>query len=52
MHFTAEASSNGVVERNFTLGEVTGLLWSPASGSDRAARFFTRHLGRIIPPAA
>lgn len=27
VHFTAETSSNGVVERDFTLGEVTGVLW-------------------------
>ena len=33
MHFTAETSSNGVVERTFTLGEISGVLWSPASGS-------------------
>jgi alpha-beta hydrolase superfamily lysophospholipase len=31
MHFTVETSANGVVEREFTLGEVTGVLWSPAS---------------------
>ena len=37
VHFTAETSSNGVIERDFTVGEVTGVLWSPASGSDRAA---------------
>jgi pimeloyl-ACP methyl ester carboxylesterase len=33
MHFTAETSSNGVIERDFTVGDVTGVLWSPASGS-------------------
>ena len=36
VHFTAETSSNGVVERDFVLGEIPGVLWSPASGSDRA----------------
>ena len=36
VHFTAETSSNGVVERDFIVGEVTGVLWSPASGSDHA----------------
>lgn len=30
-HFTAQASSNGVVERDFAMGEVTGVLWTPAS---------------------
>ena len=32
LHFTAESSSNGIVERDFTVGEVPGVLWSPASG--------------------
>jgi pimeloyl-ACP methyl ester carboxylesterase len=45
MHFTAETSSNGVVERNFTLGEVTGLLWSPASGSGRVPLVLMAHSG-------
>lgn len=36
LHFTAEPSSNGMVERDFTVGDVTGILWSPASGADRA----------------
>ena len=45
MHFTAETSSNGVVERNFTIGEVTGLLWSRASGSDRAPLVLMGHGG-------
>jgi pimeloyl-ACP methyl ester carboxylesterase len=31
MHFTSETSANGVVERNFTLAEITGVLWSPTS---------------------
>jgi dienelactone hydrolase len=45
MHFTAETSSNGVVERNFTIGEVTGLLWSRASGSDRVPLVLMGHGG-------
>ncbi|MGW6376020.1 alpha/beta hydrolase family protein [Rhodococcus sp. NPDC055112] len=45
MHFTAESSSNGVVERNFTLGEVTGLLWSPASRSEGAPLVLMAHGG-------
>ncbi|NLE78329.1 MAG: alpha/beta hydrolase [Rhodococcus sp.] len=31
LHFTSETLSNGVVERNFALDEITGVLWSPAS---------------------
>ena len=45
MHFTAQASSDGVVERNFTLGEVTGVLWSPASGSGPAPLVLMAHGG-------
>jgi alpha-beta hydrolase superfamily lysophospholipase len=30
MHFTAESISGGVSERLFTLGDVTGALWTPA----------------------
>jgi hypothetical protein len=29
--FTAETSSDGVVDRSFTVGDVPGVLWSPAS---------------------
>ncbi|MFD6995893.1 dienelactone hydrolase family protein [Streptomyces mirabilis] len=47
MHFTAETSSNGVVERNFTLDEVTGVLWSPASGSDGAPLVLMGHSGGL-----
>jgi cephalosporin-C deacetylase-like acetyl esterase len=45
MHFTAETSSDGVVERDFTVGEVPGVLWSPASGSDRAPLVLMGHGG-------
>jgi hypothetical protein len=38
-------SSNGVVERDFTVGEVPGVLWSPASGSDRAPLVLMAHSG-------
>ncbi|MEV0636939.1 alpha/beta hydrolase [Streptomyces sp. NPDC050619] len=45
VHFTAETSSNGVVERDFTVGEIPGVLWSPASGSDRAPLVLLGHGG-------
>ncbi|TQF68320.1 alpha/beta hydrolase [Rhodococcus spelaei] len=45
MHFTAETSSNGVIERNFTLGEITGVLWSAASGTDGAPLILMGHSG-------
>ena len=31
LNFTAQTSSNGVVERDFTVGEIPGVLWSPAN---------------------
>jgi hypothetical protein len=33
MHFTSETSSNGVIERNFIVDEISGVLWSPTSGT-------------------
>ena len=45
VHFTAETSSNGVVERDFTVGEVPGALWSPSTGSDRAPLVLMGHGG-------
>ena len=45
VHFTAETSSNGVVERDFTVGEVPGVLWSPVSGSDDAPLVLMGHGG-------
>jgi hypothetical protein len=45
MHFTAQTSSDGVVERTFTLGEITGVLWSPASGSGPAPLVLMAHGG-------
>ena len=45
MDFIAETSLDGVLERNFTIGEVTGVLWSRASGSDRAPLILMGHGG-------
>lgn len=37
MHFTSEQRlEDGVVEREFTLGEIPGMLWTPASASASA----------------
>ncbi|MER5207511.1 alpha/beta hydrolase [Streptomyces sp. NPDC002825] len=37
MHFTSEQRlDDGVIERAFTLGEIPGILWTPASGSEPA----------------
>jgi dienelactone hydrolase len=47
LRFTAETSSNDVVERDFVLGEVTGVLWSPASGSPHAPLVLMGHGGGL-----
>ncbi|MFI5615169.1 alpha/beta hydrolase [Amycolatopsis sp. NPDC051903] len=33
MYFTSETSTDGVVEREFTVGGVPGVLWTPAAGA-------------------
>ena len=45
LQFTAEISPDGLVERDFAVGEVTGVLWSPASGADRAPLVLMGHGG-------
>ena len=45
VQFTAESSSNGMVERDFTVGDVPGVLWSPVSGADRAPLVLMGHGG-------
>jgi hypothetical protein len=45
MHFTSETSSNGVIERNFVLDEITGVLWSPTSGTAGAPLLLAGHSG-------
>jgi pimeloyl-ACP methyl ester carboxylesterase len=37
LHITSESSSNGVVERDFTVGDIPGVLWSPAAGTAQHA---------------
>ena len=45
VQFTGETSSDGILERDFTVGEVPGVLWSPASGADRAPLVLMGHGG-------
>ncbi|TCC50949.1 alpha/beta hydrolase [Kribbella capetownensis] len=47
MHFTTQTASNGVIERDFVLGDVTGVLWSPESGSDGAPLHLMGHGGGL-----
>jgi pimeloyl-ACP methyl ester carboxylesterase len=45
MQFTSETSSNGVIERNFILDEITGVLWSPTSGTADSPLLLAGHSG-------
>lgn len=46
LQFTAQSSSNGMVERDFRVGSVPGVLWSPASGAtDNAPLVLMGHGG-------
>jgi len=45
MQFSTSTSANGVLVRDFTVGEIPGTLWSPASGSDPAALILMGHGG-------
>ena len=47
LRFTAETSSDGVLERDFTVGEVPGVLWSPVSGPDRTPLILMGHGGGL-----
>jgi dienelactone hydrolase len=47
VRFTAETSSDGVLERDFTVGEVPGVLWSPVSGSEHAPVVLLGHGGGL-----
>ena len=45
MHFTSQTSSNGVIERHFTLDQITGVLWSPESGTVGSPLLLAGHGG-------
>ncbi|MFC8669739.1 alpha/beta hydrolase [Streptomyces sp. NPDC057199] len=45
VQFTAETSSDGLRERDFTVGGVPGVLWSPVSGPGRAPLVLMGHGG-------
>ena len=47
VRFIAETSSHGVVERDFIVGAVPGVLWSPVSGSDHAPVVLMGHGGGL-----
>jgi alpha-beta hydrolase superfamily lysophospholipase len=45
MHFTNQTTSNGIAERDFTVGEITGVLFSPASTREHAPLVLMGHGG-------
>src|SRR3569623_325924 len=47
LRFTEQTTANGIVERDFSLCEITGVLWSPASGSDHATLVLMGHGGGL-----
>jgi hypothetical protein len=47
MHFNSQTSSNGVLERSFTLDDIPGVLWSPASLPSPAPLVLMGHPGGL-----
>ena len=47
MHFTSERRADGVVEREFVLGEVPGILWTPESVSEPTPLILLGHPGGV-----
>jgi dienelactone hydrolase len=47
VRFTAQTSSDGVVERDFLVGEIPGVLWSPAAGAAHAPLVLMGHGGGL-----
>jgi dienelactone hydrolase len=48
MHFTSEPRpSDGVIERDFTLGEIPGILWTPGSASAPVPLILLGHPGGL-----
>jgi pimeloyl-ACP methyl ester carboxylesterase len=45
VRFTAATRSDGVVERDFLVGEIPGVLWAPESGADHAPMVLVGHNG-------
>ena len=51
MYFISESSSNGVVERHFAIDDITGVLWTPETGSNDAPLILSGHSGGMSKQA-
>jgi len=47
LHFTSTATSDGVAELTFTLGDISGVLWSPESATHGAPLVLMGHGGGL-----
>jgi dienelactone hydrolase len=47
LRFTSETSADGLLERDFVLGEVTGVLWSPSTAGSHPALVLMGHGGGL-----
>jgi dienelactone hydrolase len=45
VHFTTDSSADGMRERDFTLGDIPGVLWSPLSGAEGTPLVLMGHGG-------
>ncbi len=47
LHFTSTTASDGIAERTFTLGDISGVLWSPESATDGKPLVLMGHGGGL-----
>jgi NTE family protein len=47
LHFTSTTASDGIAERTFTLGDISGVLWSPELATDGAPLLLMGHGGGL-----
>ena len=47
LHFTSTTTSDGIAERTFTLGDISGVPWSPESATDGAPLLLMVHGGGL-----
>ena len=47
LRFTSTTTSDGIAERTFTLGDISGVLWPPGSAADGAPLLLMGHAGGL-----